>query len=258
MLTSYIDLAQIVLYAFWLFFAGLVFYLRREDRREGYPLISGVPGQAEEVMSIGWPAAPPPKRFKLFFGGEYLAPPGDPPRFPQGARSVALFPGAPLEPTGNPLVDGLGPASWAYRRDEPDRTMDGKVKIVPLRDAPAYYVSEDTPDPRGWTVIGADRQQAGTVVDIWIDEIEESVRYLEVSLTLPGFSGDRVLLPQPFMRLRPRLRHISVRSILAEQFAQVPRLRVQNEVTRQEEDKLVGYFGGGALYATAERQGPLL
>jgi len=37
-LTGYVDVAQVVLYAFFLFFAGLVFYLRREDRREGYPL----------------------------------------------------------------------------------------------------------------------------------------------------------------------------------------------------------------------------
>ena len=35
-----LDVAQIVLYAFWLFFFGLLFYLRREDRREGYPLES--------------------------------------------------------------------------------------------------------------------------------------------------------------------------------------------------------------------------
>ena len=35
-----IDLALIALYAFWIFFAGLIFYLRREDKREGYPLVS--------------------------------------------------------------------------------------------------------------------------------------------------------------------------------------------------------------------------
>ena len=39
-LTGYIDVAQVTLYAFWLFFAGLIFYLRREDKREGYPLDS--------------------------------------------------------------------------------------------------------------------------------------------------------------------------------------------------------------------------
>ena len=32
--------AQVVLYAFWIFFAGLILYLRREDKREGYPLES--------------------------------------------------------------------------------------------------------------------------------------------------------------------------------------------------------------------------
>ena len=44
-ITSHIDVAQVVLYAFWIFFAGLIFYLRREDRREGYPLEYEVTGQ---------------------------------------------------------------------------------------------------------------------------------------------------------------------------------------------------------------------
>jgi photosynthetic reaction center H subunit len=51
----YFDGAQIALYAFWLFFAGLVFYLRREDKREGYPLDS--PQGPRE----GFPSVPPKK-----------------------------------------------------------------------------------------------------------------------------------------------------------------------------------------------------
>ena len=39
-ITQYIDVAQVTLYAFWIFFALLIFYLRREDKREGYPLES--------------------------------------------------------------------------------------------------------------------------------------------------------------------------------------------------------------------------
>ena len=35
---EYIDAAQVALYAFWVFFAGLIWYLHREDKREGYPL----------------------------------------------------------------------------------------------------------------------------------------------------------------------------------------------------------------------------
>jgi photosynthetic reaction center H subunit len=35
---QYIDVAQLVLYCFWIFFAGLIYYLHRENKREGYPL----------------------------------------------------------------------------------------------------------------------------------------------------------------------------------------------------------------------------
>lgn len=52
-----IDVAQIVLYAFWLFFVGLVYYLRREDKREGYPLVS------PRGPVKGWPSPPGPKVF---------------------------------------------------------------------------------------------------------------------------------------------------------------------------------------------------
>ena len=34
-LTEYMDVAQVVLYLFWGFFFALIFWLRREDRREG-------------------------------------------------------------------------------------------------------------------------------------------------------------------------------------------------------------------------------
>ncbi len=63
-LTSYIDVAQLTLYAFWLFFAGLVYYLLRENKREGYPMIGDRPGTHPE----GWPGVPPPKTFLLADG----------------------------------------------------------------------------------------------------------------------------------------------------------------------------------------------
>lgn len=37
-ITGYVDLAQILLYVFWIFFAGLIYYLVQEGHREGYPL----------------------------------------------------------------------------------------------------------------------------------------------------------------------------------------------------------------------------
>ncbi|GJG86877.1 hypothetical protein tb265_20580 [Gemmatimonadetes bacterium T265] len=54
-----IDVAQVAIYAFWLFFAGLVYYLRREDKREGYPMVSDGPGGVIQ----GFPRTPGPKRF---------------------------------------------------------------------------------------------------------------------------------------------------------------------------------------------------
>ena len=49
---NYFDGATIALYAFWLFFAGLIIYLRREDKREGYPL------QSPQGPREGWPVRP--------------------------------------------------------------------------------------------------------------------------------------------------------------------------------------------------------
>ena len=45
-ITGYVDLAQILLYVFWIFFAGLIYYLVQEGHREGYPLESSSSGRA--------------------------------------------------------------------------------------------------------------------------------------------------------------------------------------------------------------------
>lgn len=60
-----IDGAQIALYAFWLFFAGLVIFLRREDKREGYPL------ESPDGPREGWPTVPDPKTYIHRDGGAH-------------------------------------------------------------------------------------------------------------------------------------------------------------------------------------------
>ena len=70
-ITGYIDVAQVVLYGFWIFFAGLVIYLRREDKREGYPLESD---RSEHVKVQGFPGIPEPKSFELRDGRIVYAP----------------------------------------------------------------------------------------------------------------------------------------------------------------------------------------
>ena len=103
-------------------------------------------------------------------------------------------------------------------------------------------------------VIGADGMIAGTVVDAWADRSETLFRYLEIALA--GHTRT-VLVPMTFVQFAPRHR-IKVRAIRADQFAGVPALRNPDRVTLLEEDKIMGYYGGGQLYAMPGRMGPLL
>jgi photosynthetic reaction center H subunit len=254
-ITEYIDVAQLVLYAFWIFFAGLILYLRREDKREGYPLESD---RAAHVRVEGFPGIPSPKTFLLQHGGTVQAPPSDgADDRPVAAQPAAPWPGAPLVPTGNPMIDGVGPAAWADRADTPDLTLEGVPRIVPMRVAPEFSIEERDPDPRGMEVLGADGLVAGTVTDVWVDRAEPQVRYLEVGLGALA-EGPRVLLPIGMAVVDRRRREIRVASILTEQFAAVPTLRNDDRITLLEEDRVCAYYGGGTLYATPARQESLL
>lgn len=253
--TGHIDLAQVTLYLFWAFFFGLVFWLRREDRREGYPLESDPTGQ---VKDRGFLLLPRPKTFLLRDGTTATAPNERRDSRPVAARRVGEWPGAPMIPTGDPLVDGVGPAAWAERRDIPDTTWDGQDKIVPTRIDPHYGVASGDPDPRGMTVVAADRQPVGTVIDIWVDRAEHVVRYLEVDI---GPGKGPLLVPMNLARIQGSAfkgYNVKVKAITAAQFARVPRTRSADRVTFLEEDRICAYFTGGHLYATPQRTEPLL
>ena len=252
-LTGYIDVAQMTLYAFWLFFAGIIFYLRREDKREGYPLeADNVP--RGKTMKEGFPFIPRPKTFRLTHGGVTLAPNFKRDTQPILAKPVDRWPGSPLQPTGDPMIDGVGPASYALRQDEPEMMLDGQPLIVPMRLATDTSVDAEDADPRGMAVIGADGRRAGTVSDIWVDLAEPQIRYLEVAVE----GAAHVLLPMGFARIVRRKRIVKVKAVLARHFATVPALKNPDRVTKLEEDKITAYFASGHLYATPARLGPLL
>ncbi|MEO7336472.1 MAG: photosynthetic reaction center subunit H [Caldimonas sp.] len=251
-ITAYIDVAQIALYAFWAFFAGLIYYLHREDKREGYPLESDRSGQ---VNVQGWPPIPKPKTFKLRDGSTVMAPNFRVSKQPLGGAPLQRHLGAPLEPAGNPMLAGVGPGSWSDRADIADTTVDGAPRIVPLRAAPGFAVWGKDTDPRGLPVFGADGRVGGTVTDVWVDRAEMVFRYLEVAVSAEG-GARTALLPINFARIGSQ--RVKVRSILASQFAQVPATRDADMVTLLEEEKIMGYYGGGTLYATPDRQEPLL
>lgn len=252
-ITGYIDVAQLVLYAFWIFFAGLIYYLHRENKREGYPLESDRSGS---ITVQGWPAVPAPVTYKLANGETVSAPHhkiANQPPVHEGA-----YRGSPLQPEGSSdelLLAGVGPGSWNDRADVADLTYEGLVKIVPLRVADGFGVAPQDVDPRGLPVLGDDGVEGGRVVDIWVDRSEMLFRYLE--LEVAGANGSRrVLLPMNFARVQQR--RILVKSILGHQFARVPATRHPEQVTLLEEEKIMAYYGAGTLYATPARQEPLL
>ncbi len=245
-----IDLVDISLWLFTLFFFGLIFYLRREDRREGYPLERDTDGELEDDGVI-WYA--PKKTFTLpHKRGTVSVPHGRRDQRDLALARTAVWPGAPFQPTGDPMRDAVGPASYAEREDIEDLTDDGRQRIAPLRVDGHIYVAEGSPNPVGMTVYGGDGKPAGEVVDVWVDRSEAIIRYLEVNIGKDGMA-DHVLLPIPFANISKGRNRVDVDAIFAHHFAGVPKSKSPTSVTRLEEDKIAGYYGGGKLYASPAR-----
>jgi photosynthetic reaction center H subunit len=253
-INSHIDVALITLYLFWAFFAGLIVYLLREGKREGYPLVSDrADASGGRVTVQGFPGVPEPKTFLLHTGGTVTVPTPVNER-PLAAAPIDGFPGAALAPTGDAMQDGVGPAAWAMRADVPDMTFDDHIpKIVPLRAAPGFHLAKEDPDVRGMPVLGADGEVAGTVVDAWVDRSEILIRYLEAEV-----GSRRVVFPMPLCRITYNERTgegaVHVRSVLARHFANAPMLKSPEQITLLEEDRVSAYFGGGNMYATPDRE----
>ena len=248
-ITQYVDVAQIVLYMFWAFFAGLIVYLVREGKREGYPL------ETAHGTIEGWPTAPPPKTYLMSDGSTVQAPNGKGIVRNYSAEPANRFNGAPLEPVGEPLTAGVGPGAWAERWDHVELTFGGAPKLVPLRTLPDYDVAALDRDPRGLPVIGTDGETGGTVVDVWVDTSEVAVRHLEVAVPLADGATRSVLLPINFCRITRR--GVRVGALYAAQFAGVPATRDPQQITMLEEEKIMAYWGAGLLYADDQRAEPL-
>lgn len=254
--TTHLDLAQVLLYVFWVFFAYLLFYLQKETRREGYPLESDETGA---IYNHGVIYMPDPKTFHLPHGhGEVSYP-----NYKRETRPLALEPtepwsGAPKVPTGaNPMLDGVGPGAYAERADIPDQMWSGAVKIVPMRTAEAYSIPSGDPNPIGTSVIGCDKEVGGTVVDVWIDKAESVIRYYEIKVS-DDPAVRTVLMPANFAVVRKKPdQHLYVHAITGAQFAQVPLTKAPDQITMLEEEKIMGYYGAGYLYATPFRAEPL-
>ena len=246
------DLASLSLWLFWIFFALLIFYIQRENMREGYPMEND---DGTEAANQGPFPLPEPKTFKLPHGrGEVTFPNGQRENRDVALRQTSKSNGYPLEPTGDPMKDGVGPASWAPRRDAPELDARGHPKIVPLSGLDQFHVGFGR-DPRELPVVAGDGAIVGKVTDMWVDEPEQLVRYLEFVLA-PEFGEGTRLVPMTLARIHAN--RVAVKSIFGKHFNDVPRHRNANQVTLLEEDKISAYYGGGTLFASAERQEPQL
>jgi photosynthetic reaction center H subunit len=239
------DLASLSIWLFWGFFALLVYYLQTENMREGYPMELEDGSRAPNQGPFPVPA---PKTFLLPHGrGSVTVPNGE-----REAREVALgrtavsegFPHAPL---GDPMKDGVGPASWAPRRDIPELDGHGHNKIVPMASASAFAVSAGR-DPRGLPVQAGDLEVVGRISDMWVDAPEQLVRYLEITLN----SGSKKLVPVPMVKIQAD--RVRINSLSSDLFEGVPATKSQTEVTLLEEEKISAYYAGGTMYAASKRK----
>jgi photosynthetic reaction center H subunit len=251
-ITSYVDVAQLVLYAFWIFFAGLIYYLVRENRREGYPLETHRGSRHE-----GWIPMPTTKTYLLDDGRTVDAPKvgkegGESESHYQGEQAHRGE-GMPIDPVGDPLLAGVGAGAWAQRWDIPDMDHHGVPKIRPLALAEGCDVSENDPDPRGMTVVDAEDETVGTVRELWLDVPEMVFRYLDVEL---ADGSRRALVPMTFARVTAS--GVKVHALLASQYAHVPATKAADRITLLEEERISAYFGAGTLYATPGRSEPLV
>jgi photosynthetic reaction center H subunit len=252
-ITPYIDIAQLVLYAFWIFFAFLVIYLILESKREGFPLITSQGGERLD----GILPMPGPKTFLLRNGTTRTVPSLEPEEIVNAVQQQN-FEGAPWVPLGDPMQDGVGPAGYALRSLEPELTYEGEPRTVPLRVADDHWVAEEDPDPRGWDVITADGLVAGIVADIWIDRAEANARFIEVAL--PDPLARHVIVPVELTQVKVHGAggYVKVVSVTAPLLAAAPVTESPDFLSAREEDRIQAYFASGHLYALPSRLGPLI
>ncbi|MEM1130923.1 MAG: photosynthetic reaction center subunit H [Pseudomonadota bacterium] len=238
------DLASAAIWSFYIFFAGLIYYLQTENMREGFPLEDE---DGNVAPNQGPFPLPKDKTFILRNGeGEVTVPSGA-----RGDRDDLALErtdpsnGYPYAPTGDPMRDGVGPAAWAPRRNVPERDGHGHIKIVPMDSAKEFRVSAGR-NPIGLPVLSKDDIVIGYITDLWVDKPEALVRYLEVTLEEEFGKGKRLI---PMAMARIKRKWVKVSSLHSSRFAGVPRTRKAAEITMLEEEKISAWYAGGIMYS---------
>jgi photosynthetic reaction center H subunit len=243
------DLASLAIWMFWGFFALLIYYLQTENMREGYPLETE---DGNVAPNQGPFPVPKPKTFRLPHGKGEVTVPSTANETAHRRTDLALArtsvsEGFPHAPTGNPMLDGVGPASWVPRRDEAEVDGHGHNKIVPMSLLEGFVVSAGR-DPRGLPVQAGDLEVVGRVSDVWVDAPEQLVRYIEIELN----SGKKRLVPMTLARIWSD--RVRVNFLASDSFDNIPATRSTTEVTKLEEDKISAFVASGWMYDAPKRK----
>ncbi len=242
-MTQYIDLPQIAFWLFFLAFVAICYFLRKNDKREGYPLRAS-PFTGELIA--GAPLAADPVTYVLNEGGT-TSTPHDYPAPPASVLPLYRFDGTPFRPAADLLHTPLGPGAWVMRKDEPMLNEVGELLLQPLRACEGWAIGKGESNPRGMAVFDVRWRPVGIVADVWIDRGIRIIRYLEVQLSEP-LGGKRVLVPIYHTLIDERAREIRVTALSDHEFDGVPMGASPDRITAREEDRLNAYFAAGRFY----------
>ncbi len=245
-ITSHIDAAETAVWIFFIGFAIVVYFLRKMDKREGYPMKAS---PFDPTPLLGFPPPAEPTAFRMMEGGETVAPHHEP-EPPTTAVPFDRFDGTPLVPTGDLLTTPLGPGAWTMRREEPLVTETGESMLQPMRLLPEWSVLHGDLDLRGRPVLDRRFFRAGIVRDLWIDRSAKMIRLFEVTLDEPAQRS--VLVPIWHTDIRQHDREIRVTALLAAQFGGIPRPEHPDELGAREHARIDAYFAAAHFYRDAE------
>ena len=252
-LTGHLDAVQILVAIFFLFFLALIYYLRREDKREGYPLWDVSP---RNVPIEGFPAVPPSKIYILMEGGTTAMP------HRYGSSAARAIPaenyfGAPLIPIGDAMLAEVGPGAYPLRKTTP-LMAEGEPQVQPMRVAHGWDVMKGDADPRGMRVMDGNKNEVGTIVDLWVDRGVKILRYLEVKLDHAEGQDEEtghVMVPIFRTDIRTKRRIAIVQTMLAGHIRLAPRLANPDQITAREEDQVNAYFSAAHMYGRGHAGG---
>jgi photosynthetic reaction center H subunit len=127
----------------------------------------------------------------------------------------------------------------------PELDAHGHPKIKPMAGLESFFVSAGR-DPRGLPVLSRDDQVVAHVSDMWVDEAEQLVRYLEIELE-PEYGSGKRLMPMTMSKIKEKW--VQVKSLNRGHFDGIPQTASKDQITLLEEEKIMSWFAGGTLYS---------